>query len=128
MIYGPYYPGADKLGKGNRCSLWEQLRGKAGLGKLVSKADLREKLAPGGRQEQTAECRAAVFSVSTARSDALSGRGGARWEGGVGARTLPTCDPKEESEILFGLQLEGTQELIRARFRPLTRLSSLPPF
>ena len=155
MIYGPYYPGADKLGKGNRGSLWEQLRGKAGLGKLVSKADLREKLAPGGRQEQLAECKAAVFPVCTARSGALSGRGGARWEGGVEAGTLHTRDPREESEILFGLQLEATQGLIRGRlsdqsfkkdlellavirgerrtfsysnYRPLTPLSSLPPF
>ena len=56
--------------------------GKAGLGKQVTKADLREKPASGGRQRHLAKGRAVPASVYTAREGAASLPGGARSEAG----------------------------------------------
>lgn len=84
--------------------------GKAGRpGKQATKADLGEKLAPGGRQGHLAKGRAVPASVYTARAEL-----GPRQEDVAGV--LHTQDPGEEIQIVVGVQLEATQGLITARF------------
>lgn len=56
--------------------------GKAGLGKQVTKAELRQKPASGGRQGHLAKGRAVPASVYTARAGAASRPSGARSEAG----------------------------------------------